>query len=61
MQNDTGWWYARWQRHMAKRRLGISVLQWLLRLANYFDPKGYMKDGWIEIGRKMVAISQQAV
>ncbi len=38
--------------NMAKRRLGISITNGRYDWYYFFDPKGYMKDGWIEIGGK---------
>ena len=51
MQNDTGWWYAYSNGTWPSARWAYlyynSRYDWY-----YFDPKGYMKDGWIEIGGK---------
>ena len=59
MQNDTGWWYA--YSNGTWPSAGWAYLYYNGRYDwYYFDPKGYMKDGWIEIGRKMV-LSAQAV
>lgn len=51
MQNDTGWWYAYSNGTWPSARWAYLYYNgrydWY-----YFDPKGYMKDGWIEIGGK---------
>lgn len=51
MQNDTGWWYAysngTWPSAGWAYLYYNGHYDWY-----YFDPKGYMKDGWIEIGGK---------
>ena len=51
MQNDTGWWYA--YSNGTWPSAGWAYLYYNGRYDwYYFDPKGYMKDGWIEIGGK---------
>ena len=51
MQNHTGWWYA--YSHGTWPSAGWAYLYYNGRYDwYYFDPKGYMKDGWIEIGGK---------
>ena len=51
MQNDTGWWYA--YSNGTWPSAGWAYLYYNGRYEwYYFDPKGYMKDGWIEIGGK---------